>query len=113
MQSLLILPLQRERARRRGGSGVCHRILRRENSNTLDIRGSYGEVILQEGRGVKKFMRADTAYTYTDFKQNLVWLARPSHLIAGALRAGRDGLAAVKISSHLSDQSDATGRNSC
>ena len=31
----------------------------------------------------------------------LVWLARPSHLIAGALRAGRDGLAAVTISSHL------------
>ena len=43
----------------------------------------------------------------------LVWLARPSHLIAGALRAGRDGLAAVTISSHLFDQSDATGRNSC
>ena len=31
----------------------------------------------------------------------VVWLARPSHLIAGALRAGRDGLAAVTISSHL------------
>ena len=31
----------------------------------------------------------------------LVWLARPSHLIAGALRAGGDGLAAVTISSHL------------
>ena len=31
----------------------------------------------------------------------IVWLARPSHLIAGALRAGRDGLAAVTISSHL------------
>ena len=44
---------------------------------------------------------------------SLVWLARPSHLIAGALRAGRDGLAAVTISSHLFDQSDATGRNSC
>ncbi len=42
----------------------------------------------------------------------LVWLARPSHLIARALRAGRDGLAAVTISSHLFDQSDATGRNS-
>ena len=33
--------------------------------------------------------------------QHVVWLARPSHLIAGALRAGRDGLAAVMISSHL------------
>ena len=33
--------------------------------------------------------------------KHLVWLARPSHLIAGALRAGRDGLAAVTISSHL------------
>ena len=43
----------------------------------------------------------------------VVWLARPSHLNAGALRAGRDGLAAVTISSHLFDQSDATGRNSC
>ena len=32
---------------------------------------------------------------------DLVWLVRPSHLIAGALRAGRDGLAAVTISSHL------------
>ena len=31
----------------------------------------------------------------------LVWLARPSPLIAGALRAGRDSLAAVTISSHL------------
>ena len=31
----------------------------------------------------------------------VVWLARLSHLIAGALRAGRDGLAAVTISSHL------------
>ena len=31
----------------------------------------------------------------------IVWLARLSHLIAGALRAGRDGLAAVTISSHL------------
>ena len=31
----------------------------------------------------------------------LIWLARPSHLIAGALWAGRDGLAAVTISSHL------------
>ena len=43
----------------------------------------------------------------------IVWLARPSHLIAGALRAGRDSLAAVTIGSHLIDQSDATGRNSC
>ena len=43
----------------------------------------------------------------------VVWLARPSHLIAGALRAGREGLAAVTIGSHLIDQSDATGRNSC
>ena len=33
--------------------------------------------------------------------RKVVWLARPSHLIAGALRAGRDGLAAVTISSHL------------
>ena len=34
---------------------------------------------------------------------SLVWLARPSHLIAEALRAGkgRDGLAAVTNSSHL------------
>ena len=31
----------------------------------------------------------------------LVWLARPSHLIAGALRVWRDGLAAVTIGSHL------------
>ncbi len=31
----------------------------------------------------------------------LVWLARPSHLITGALRAGRDSLATVTISSHL------------
>ena len=35
------------------------------------------------------------------FCKHLVWLARPSHLIARALRAGRDGLAAVTISSHL------------
>ena len=34
-------------------------------------------------------------------QRSVVWLARPSHLIAGALRAGRDGLAAVTISSHL------------
>ena len=32
---------------------------------------------------------------------SLVWLARPSHLIARALRAERNGLAAVTISSHL------------
>ena len=31
----------------------------------------------------------------------LVWLARPSHLNAGSLGLGRDGLAAVAISSHL------------
>ena len=43
-------------------------------------------------------------------RTDVVWLARPSHLIVGALRAGRDGLAAVTISSHLFDQSDATGR---
>ena len=30
-----------------------------------------------------------------------LWLARPSHLITGALRAWRDGLAAVTIGSHL------------
>ena len=35
------------------------------------------------------------------FRDVVVWLARPSHLIAGALRAGRDGLAAATISSHL------------
>ena len=33
-------------------------------------------------------------HTTTD----IVWLARPSHLIAGAVR---DGLAAITISSHL------------
>ena len=27
----------------------------------------------------------------------IVWLARPSHLFAGALRVGRDGLAAVAM----------------
>ena len=31
----------------------------------------------------------------------VVWLARPSHLIAGRLGLGRDGLAAVTISLHL------------
>ena len=48
-----------------------------------------------------------------EYNKHVVWLARPSHLIAGALRAGRDGLAEVTIRSHLFDQSDATGRNSC
>ena len=33
--------------------------------------------------------------------RGLVWLARPSHLITGRLGLGRDGLAAVTISSHL------------
>ena len=36
----------------------------------------------------------------------LVWLARPSHSNAGRSRLGRDGLAAVTISSHLFDQSE-------
>ena len=43
----------------------------------------------------------------------LVWLARPSHQNAGRLGLGRDSLAAVTISSHLFNQSDAFGRNLC
>ena len=54
--------------------------------------------------GVTYELRSMTSHSTRTRKpgeSDLVWLARPSHLIAGALRAGRDGLAAVTISSHL------------
>ena len=43
----------------------------------------------------------------------LVWLSTPSYLIAGGLGLETDSLAALTVSSHLFDQSDAFGRNSC
>ena len=52
-------------------------------------------------------------HTHTQFYTYLVWPAGPSHLITGGLGLGWNGLAAAAISSHLIDQSDATGRNSC
>ena len=52
-------------------------------------------------RNIHTDMNEITFLWCMDSKFTLVWLARPSHLIARALRAGRDGLAAVTISSHL------------
>ena len=66
MQSLLILPLQRETARGEEGVGCVTTYCEAKNSNTLDIRESYGEVLLQEGREMTKSM---TTKHSIDFKQ--------------------------------------------
>ena len=45
---------------------------------------------------------------------SLVWLARPSHLIAEALRAGKGRSSGSNVwFTPILNQSDATGRNSC
>ena len=66
MQSLLILPLQREKARRGGGSGVCHHILRREMRHHKKGQVIRQRVLLQEVREMITFMRTEHSI---DFKQ--------------------------------------------
>ena len=52
-------------------------------------------------------------YAHHSIAMLLVWLSTPSYLIAGGLGLETDSLAALTVSSHLFDQSDAFGRNSC
>ena len=72
MQSLFILPLQRERTWRGGGSGVCHHVLQREMGHHKKGEVIQQRVLLQEGREMITFMRTEHSIDFTQIQDILL-----------------------------------------